>query len=348
MGVLEAEPTDGAATGAAPSPGAGSPLRIAARLLGWAVLAGPLASLAAVADGGSRSMLVVLLAALTAWAAPVTVLALVVFGAARLWRNALVAGAVLLVVLAWQRPFPHGSGDPAGITVALTVMTQNVLFGEADPDELVSRVRAARPDVLVLTELTPQGVAAFDAAGLASVLPYRYLAPAGGATGTGIYAATPLTRTRPMEGTWFNAVEAVLEVAGRQVTVAGVHPVTPYNSRWATDHELLVDRLGPRVRAGETLVVAGDFNATQYNAPFARLLDAGFTDAGQARLWAWQQPSWPIDGIADAPLTSRVPPLIRIDHVLVPRGAGVESVSSAHLPGTDHAGVVAMVRLPLG
>jgi hypothetical protein len=79
---------------------------------------------------------------------------------------------------------------------------------------------------------------------------------------------------------------------------------------------------------------------------FRRLLDAGFTDAGRARLWAWEQPTWPVGGTDESPLTRHTQPLIRIDHVLVPQAAAVESVSSAALAGSDHAGVVARVRLP--
>jgi endonuclease/exonuclease/phosphatase (EEP) superfamily protein YafD len=342
------EAADGAPSEEPRLRGAGSLIQGAARVLGWGLLAGPLASLAAVAAGGQGHLLLVLLAALAAWALPVTGVALALFAAARLWRSAAVALAVLLVTLVWLRPFPHGGGNPTGTTVPLTVMTQNVLLGEADPDALVRRVRAVQPDVLVLTELTPQAVARFDAAGLGAALPHRHLAPASGATGTGLYAASPLTETRPIVGTYFNAVEASLELAGHRVTVAAVHPVTPLNRNWAADEVLLTGLLGPRVRAGEPLVVAGDFNATQYHRPFARLLDAGFTDAGQARLWAWQQPSWPVDGAGDWPLARVVPPLIRIDHVLVPRGSGVEWVSSARLDGSDHAGVVARVRLPAG
>jgi endonuclease/exonuclease/phosphatase (EEP) superfamily protein YafD len=59
-------------------------------------------------------------------------------------------------------------------------------------------------------------------------------------------------------------------------------------------------------------MIVGDFNATWGNRGFRELLSDGFTDAAAARGHPFQMP-WPRD-------RRLIPPLIRIDHVLM-RGA---------------------------
>jgi endonuclease/exonuclease/phosphatase (EEP) superfamily protein YafD len=324
-------------------------------LLGGTLLLGAGVSLAAVAIGGDGPVPVVLSAALAAWTTPLllTAVALLVLG--RWWRGAVAAAVLLVVAVAWLRPYPTGSPHPDGATVPLTVMSQNMLFGEADATQVVAAVRHEHPDVLVLTELTEQAVTRLDAAGLAELLPYRVARPGSGAEGTGLFSATPLARTGTVPGMHYAALEAVTSIDGHPVQLFGVHPEPPLMPYWAQDHAALQRRLAAPQAAGQTLVVAGDFNATQYNAPFHRLLDSGLTDAARARLWAWQQQTWPADvGLLDdqeitgllprrdAPL---VPTAIRIDHVLVSQPAVVDDVHTVRIRGTDHLGVVARLRL---
>ncbi len=122
------------------------------------------------------------------------------------------------------------------------------------------------------------------------------------------------------------------------MTVAAVHPAPPQLPTWAADHAALAAAFGPGIAAGEQVVLAGDFNATTGNGPFRRLLEIGLVDAAQAGSWAWQGQSWPADRL---PL-----PVIRIDHVLAPRGTVVDRIDTLHQPGTDHRGVIATLTLP--
>lgn len=316
-------------------------LRGLAALTGWAAVLAAAASLGAVALGGEAGIRVILLAALSAWAGPLLLAAVVLLALGRWRRSTLAAGAVLVLAAVWMPPLPHGGGHagvPTGQGRQLRVMTQNLLFGQADPAALVARVAAQRPDVLALTELTPAAARALDAAGLATLMPHRHLLPAPSAAGTGLYSTRPLTEPGQIPGTAFRAVRARVDVGGHPVTVAAVHPAPPQLPTWAADHAALAAAFGPGIAAGEQVVLAGDFNATTGNGPFRRLLGIGLVDAAQAGSWAWQGQSWPADRL---PL-----PVIRIDHVLAPRGTVVDRIDTLHLPGSDHRGVIAALTLP--
>lgn len=84
-------------------------------------------------------------------------------------------------------------------------------------------------------------------------------------------------------------------------------------------------------------MLAGDWNATLDHRPLRRLLGVGlrdaFTVAGHGPGFTW--PQWP-----------RVPPLQRIDHVLVGGGLRVRRAVTAGTPGSDHRHVE--VDLELG
>lgn len=198
----------------------------------------------------------------------------------RLRRSTLIAVIALLGALAWLKPHPHGGGHadgPPGGGLQLRVMTQNLLFGEADASALVARVRAEQPDVLMLTELTPDAVRRLDAAGLADLMPHRTLAPQDHASGSGLYSTRDLIEPSTVPGTAFAAVQARIDLGGKRITVAAVHPTPPQMTAWAADHAALRSRFGPQLAAGEPVVLAGDFNATVFNEPFRRLLQAGFS-----------------------------------------------------------------------
>src|SRR5205814_10041627 len=86
-------------------------------------------------------------------------------------------------------------------------------------------------------------------------------------------------------------------------------------------------------------VVAGDFNASRAPRPFRDLLAAGFLDcADAARRRPWPGFTWPAG--------RWIPPVMRLDHVLVSRGsATVQASRIIRVPGTDHRGVLAVIQL---
>ncbi|MDF5756983.1 endonuclease/exonuclease/phosphatase family protein [Spongiactinospora sp. TRM90649] len=219
----------------------------------------------------------------------------------------------------------------------LRVLALNVMYGQADPRAVVELVRKYRPEVFSALELTPEMVTALDAAGLAELMPYRVLQAAAGASGSGLFAARPLA---PREGLFtpvgHNMPAATLTLApGVPVEVVAVHPFTPLGRRlreWK-DGLAALPSASPQV----VRVLAGDFNASLDHRALRDVLARGYLDAAD-QAGKGLTPTWPAN--------RDIPPMITIDHILADRSVTVRQVEILDVPGTDHRGVFADLRLP--
>jgi endonuclease/exonuclease/phosphatase (EEP) superfamily protein YafD len=118
------------------------------------------------------------------------------------------------------------------------------------------------------------------------------------------------------------------------VRLYSVHVVAPVGGgreEWAEELRQLTAAIRAERRP---VLVAGDFNATWGNRPFRRLTDAGLTDAAAA-LGRPLQMTWPRD--------RRLPPVMRIDHVLTTAGLAVTSLRTGDGEGSDHRPLVAEI-----
>ncbi len=127
-----------------------------------------------------------------------------------------------------------------------------------------------------------------------------------------------------------------MDVDGVEMLVVAVHPKAPVKPSWVKQWREDLERIREFVvsRRCPFVVVAGDFNADQAHGPFRRLLrDAclqGTHNVGN---------TWPAN--------TTIPPFYGIDHVLT--GGPIEAVSTSKTPahGSDHYGVLCMLRLHL-
>lgn len=290
------------------------------------------------------------LAALAPLATPAAVAGVVVGAAASPWL-ALLLSVPAVTLLAWQLPAARRAGreaarvpgpplDPGPGALPLRVLTLNALVGRADPAAIVREVERHRVDVLVVQELVPDMVHRLAEAGVGTLLPFCHLDPGRHPAGTGLWARWPLTPLPPVPGLAAAAPRARIEpVDGWPVTLTGVHtlaPLPPNTRRWrqelAAIRSALAGSHGPQV-------VAGDFNASRDHQPFRDLLAAGFLDcADAARRRPWPGYTWPA--------VRGIPSVMRLDHVLVSRGAATVSAARViRVPGTDHRGVLAVIQL---
>ena len=275
----------------------------------------------------------------------------VVVAAATSWWLALLLAIPAVTLLAWQLPPARRAGretasvrprvpDPRPDALTLRVFSLNVLRGSADPAAVVRAIERHRVDVLAVQELTPGMVDRLADAGLGTLLPYRHLDPRPKAGGTGLWARWPLAPLPPVPGMVAAAPRARIEpVDGWPVTVTGVHPKAPMRRnvrRWqqelATIRSTLINMDGHQV-------VAGDFNASRDHRPFRDLLAAGFLDcADAARRRPWPGFTWPVG--------RGIPPVMRLDHILVSQDSVTVSESRViRVGGTDHRGVLAVIQL---
>jgi endonuclease/exonuclease/phosphatase (EEP) superfamily protein YafD len=274
----------------------------------------------------------------------------VAVAAATSWRLALLLSIPALTLLAWQLPPARRTGRetapvppvpvPGPDALTLRVLSLNVLRGSADPAAAVRAIERHRVDVLVVQELTPGMAHRLAEAGIDALLPYCHLDPRPKAGGTGLWARWPLTPLPPVPGMVAAAPRARIEpVDGWPVTVTGVHPKAPmrHNVRlWQQDLAAIRSALAS---SDGQQIVAGDFNASRDHRPFRDLLAAGFLDcADAARRRPWPGFTWPAG--------RWIPSIMRLDHVLVPRGSATVSASrNIRVPGTDHRGVLAVIQL---
>jgi endonuclease/exonuclease/phosphatase (EEP) superfamily protein YafD len=281
---------------------------------------------------------------LLAFTPHVTVLAVIAAALAawrRWWAGALATGVCALVLIALLAPRAVPNLAPAGAAgVHLRVLSMNVAGDAAAARDVLRQIRGWRPDVVSLLELPPRAVAAYDAAGIGSVLPQQVLRPLPGFSGTGLYSRLPLRELPPPPGTLFGIAAAQARLPGGvPVDLLSVHvpaPTTREAERhWRHDLRVLP---GAAPAPAPPRVLAGDFNATLDHAELRRVLDRGYRDAAEQAGVALR-PTWPAG-------RRILPPQVTIDHVLADRRIRVISARSVPIFGSDHRGILADLLVP--
>jgi endonuclease/exonuclease/phosphatase (EEP) superfamily protein YafD len=311
------------------------------RLLRWG-LAGALVAWTLIrAFGLERGYPLVPMFAFTPY---VALLALVVAGIAvwrRWWRGAVVVGACAAILTAPLVPRAVPDRAPADAPgVRLRVLAANVAANDVPAERILRALRRWDVDVFSAVELPPPVVAAYDAAGIRSVLPHRELRALPGFEGTGLYSRLPLRQIPRPRGTEFGLAAAELRPPGaRPVEITSVHIRAPTDSDAAAQWRRELRTL-PSAGRGPLRVLAGDFNATLDHAGMRGVLGRGYRDAAE-QAGVGLRPTWPAG-------RRRSPTLVTIDHVLADRRARVISARSVAIPGSDHRGVLADLLLPRG
>jgi endonuclease/exonuclease/phosphatase (EEP) superfamily protein YafD len=315
--------------------------RRAARTAGVWLLVLPGAAWATVRAGGwERGPLVQLFAFTPYVAAGVTIPALVA-ALSRRWLAAAVgvSTAAVLASCVLPRALPDRHPGPAE-GVDLSVMTANMLEGNADPATIVGLVRGHDVAVLALQEFTPAAQSALQAAGLQGLMPYSSLRPEPDTTGSALYSRYPISAAgaRRNRGGFLQAYGTIHPPGAGPLLVESAHPLAPYDLTvlpgWRSD---LANQPRPDPAAPPRILL-GDFNSTLDHQPLRALIARGYTDAadsaGAGLIGTWG----PYDGDPIPPVT--------IDHVLVDRRIGVRFARVHGLPGSDHRAIVAALVVP--
>lgn len=257
----------------------------------------------------------------------------------------LVTVGLLILQVVWTQPYwPHESpGAVLDGNEGLTVMTVNTYFGWADAYELMATAERARPDVVVLSEITARGLADLDAAGWPDLFPYTAGRPGGAweSDGLMVFARQPLRQLDPPD---LSDPAATVEVDGPTgpVTIVAVHVANPWLRfrEWRSDHESLQSFVADH--GGEGLLVVGDLNAVREHEPMARLRALGFENAAEQSGAGWL-PTYPAQRLYGPLNGVTYPSLIAIDHVMVGPGLAATDADLFRVEGTDHRGL--MVRI---
>jgi endonuclease/exonuclease/phosphatase family metal-dependent hydrolase len=306
----------------------------AAVAAGWVVVA-VLAVLAIIQLAGEDglSSYTVLAAALTPVLYLPAYVVLIAAGIARKWSLAIGAVPLIAIHLVWVVPDLVESGHHG--TEALRVVEANVYYLNHDATTAARDMLAQRPDIVTVAEVSPTTERALESV-LSPVLPHHVDDPSG-ASGVGIWSRYPLREVVDVRATGLPLIEADVQTPAGRVRVYAVHVDAPVDSRraWANGLRRVATIVADRPPRA---IVAGDFNATQWNADFRSVLHTGLHDTRDAGNW-WE-PTWPHAFL-------KLPPLLPIDHVLVPHGIDAVSSRTFVLHGSDHRGLAVGLGGPL-
>jgi endonuclease/exonuclease/phosphatase (EEP) superfamily protein YafD len=305
--------------------------------IGWLTLA-PLAVSAAarVARLDESSVLLVLAGGLTPLLVSPALLALGIGLWRHSWTLALLSAATAGVFLWTTIPaigVPGRVPPPAGTSPALRLFNANLRAANPDVGPIAEEIRAAAPDLVALQELDPDAAAGLRRSGVLARLPYRVTEIRYGASGIALWSRFPLADPQVLDIGGMSAIRATLVLGTRRLRFYTLHVVAPVGQdrvRWQAQHRRVGEELQ---RERRPLVVAGDFNATRHHPSFRRLLRHGLADAHERRGRGWAT-TWPRH-------RSPLPPLMRLDHVLVTPEVVVRSVREGVGQGSDHRPIVA-------
>ncbi|MCH7229565.1 endonuclease/exonuclease/phosphatase family protein [Glycomyces sp. L485] len=263
----------------------------------------------------------------------------------RHWRAAIVTAAAALAMVAAIVPRVLPENQPVAEGAELTVMSVNMYVGVANVKYIIELVDRYEPDILSVQELTPSGFDELASRGLEERLPHVIAEPAWNAVGTGIYSRHPMERLEELEpdGIFYQPAAEVTLPDESKIRFMAVHVAAPGSPERIPDWEADFEDF-PATGSDVPWVLAGDFNSTLDHRLLRQVVDSGYSDAADAT-GEGLVPTWrPFEG---GFLGNRLhPPAVTLDHVLVDERAAVRDFEVLDRDGSDHAPVVATIRLP--
>lgn len=237
-----------------------------------------------------------------------------------------------LVILAAPLAFPKGQADPIADAHGLRVASINLLYRNERIGDVARTLTELAPDVITLSECTPEHHAALQCFALTRDYPHRiaHIGPLVG--GVAVWSRTPLVEAEPPD-TYKHSVDVIVDGPDGEVRVVAVHTPTPLTDFVGWRSDLRTAARIARDASSPTMVI-GDFNATYWHPDFRRVLDAGLVDA-HAALGKGFSGSWPTDRLPRR--------FVRLDHALTTAGLVSTEVVDFDIPGSDHRGFVVTV-----
>lgn len=324
-----------------PGPRAARLAGAGARSLAWTA-AGGLAALALARVAGSTDSVALVQAQAAsgpAWCAAPLVLGVAAWQRDR--RLAVVATALCLGAAAWTWGAYGGGADDDLRAVPgdrLRLVTANLWLDNPDVPAAADTIAAQEPDVVVLQEVTPRVLVELERTDLWTALPHHVLDAREGFHGSAVLSARPLTGGLVRLG-HTDVLEVRLDLASGPLTVVDVHPAAPVAENGTENWRKGLAEIASSYAGSTRTVVAGDFNATGDHAPYRFVVDAGlreaWTEAGTGFGATW-------------PAGRALPPLLRLDHVLLGRDVAAQDAAVLDVPGSDHRAVRVDLVLPDG
>lgn len=259
-------------------------------------------------------------------------------------RWSLLAVAVPLVAalqFSWPSLVGLVAAEDASTGERLSVAAQNLWRLNPDPDRAARVVLDSDADVLVLSEFTPRHARAFQDLGADEVYPHRVARLRSDSQGMVVMSRVPLVPA-PRQPRLFRLVTDVRPPGSQPFTLVATHLPAPNRVGQLPFWKDQLRAVAADAGAAEgPVVVAGDFNAGDGHRLFRSMASGAGLRSTQDHGGGGMTPTWPMAGRG-------VPPLMRLDHILVGEDVGIEDFEFLPEVGADHRGTFARLRLPAG
>lgn len=222
---------------------------------------------------------------------------------------------------------------------AMRVVSANLLMVNKDTAGIVGEIVAARPDLLLVQELTDAWHAAIDPA-VRGWLPHSSFVTRDDSFGIGIWSRRPFVgepeRYVRMGQSHTPQQRAVVDFDGVPVVVYNLHLLPPRTVEYVVGHCREMRDLGA-ILGAETrnAILCGDFNFTERTPQAATLAALGFADA-QDQGGSGRGATWPVIGALRYTF-----PGIRLDHVYLKGALSCRTLSTGTGRGSDHRPLIA-------
>ncbi|MDQ6927077.1 MAG: endonuclease/exonuclease/phosphatase family protein [Actinomycetota bacterium] len=248
-----------------------------------------------------------------------------------------VAGALIALHLAWilpelrpARPLPAAAGGAPHIRI----FSANLKYTNTQMVPMAEEIRRARPDVVLLQELSPANLEALRGTGIVDNFEFTLIQPRLMPTGSAVLSNLPMSDAATWDVDGMINARVTVTVGNKNIRIYDIHTNAPFGAPGATQWERQLAAIRRSVTSERgPLVVAGDFNASFGHRPFRALLDAGLRDAHTERGRGWAT-TWPRD-------LRVIPAFVRLDHVLVSHQFAVVGIAEGIGKGSDHRPVIA-------
>jgi endonuclease/exonuclease/phosphatase (EEP) superfamily protein YafD len=285
--------------------------------------------------------------------------------AALILRSRSLLGLLLAAALLFGQQYGHYFAPRAALAAAdrptARVLTYNILARNRDAGPLAELVQVARPDVIVLQELSAPYVDDLERR-LGRAYPHSALSDVRSGSGGGVFSRLPILEEREFKlSDDGHAVQHVrLRLGDHTISLFNVHldtpslrvtnppgPVPPIVRGYGSpEREEELERLiDATARLDEPFILAGDFNLAAGSRPYRRFPDR-WRDAFAERGWGLghtfptHYSTW--RGRLVVPI-----PLVRIDYILSSPDLLPAHARVPRIEGSDHLPVLADLQLAI-
>jgi endonuclease/exonuclease/phosphatase (EEP) superfamily protein YafD len=233
----------------------------------------------------------------------------------------------------------HGPQLIPSNALPVRVVSANVLYSNPDVSQLGNDIAEEGADVVVLQEVTERVLGELRGSALWSEYPHRSIAVEPLYHGSATFSKFPITNDLPIDVVGYPMILTDMQTPAGTVRFLNVHTVAPLTS---ADARVWAQQFAALKRIAQEspypLIMAGDFNATTDHGPLERILDSNlrdvFREAGSGFGSTW--PQW----------NSLVPPVMRLDHVLVSSHVHVGQLTDSPSTGSDHRRLISEIGIP--